>query len=215
MNTTGQGILATMPIDLRPYLEPAHCAILVFEMQENVIGAASRIPGLVAAVREGHVLANIARLLASARSARARVVYCTAQSRPSGLGRAKTPMLDRMSRVEISSDFIDTSVVKELAPEPGDVAMPRDHGMSAFCDSGLDSCLRDLGTETVIVVGVSLNIGLIGTTIEAVNRGYRVIVPVDCVAADPPEYGEQMLRYSIRNLAYTSTSGEIVKIWCV
>jgi nicotinamidase-related amidase len=204
-----------MPIDLRLYLEPARCAILVFEMQENVIGAASRIPGLAAAVRDANVVANIARLLASARSAGATVFYCTALSRPSGLGRAKIPMLDKMSGVATGSDLVDTSVVKAISPEPGDVAMPRAHGMSAFFDSGLDPCLRDLGTETVIVVGVSLNIGLIGTTIEAVNRGYRVIVPVDCVAADPPEYGEQMLRYSIRNLAYTSTSGEIAKIWSV
>ena len=213
MNETRSDILAAMPIDLTPYLDPARCAILVFEMQENVIGSTSRIPGLVAAVRDGNVLANIAHLLASARSVGATVLYCTAESRPSGLGRAKTPMLDKMSRVETSSDITDTSVVKEIAPEPGDVAMPRAHGMSAFFDSGLDPCLRDLGTETVIAVGVSLNIGLIGTTIEAVNRGYRVIVPVDCVAADPPEYGEQVLRYSIRNLAYTSTSGDIAKIW--
>ena len=46
-----------------------------------------------------------------------------------------------------------------------------------------------------------------------VNRGYRVIVPADCVAADPPEYGEQVLRYSIRNLAYVSTGGEIAAHW--
>ena len=204
-----------MPIDLRPHLDPARCAILVFEMQENVIGPASQIPGLASAVRDGNVVANIARLLASARSARATVLYCTVESRPSGLVRAKTPMHDKMSRIETSSDIVDTSVVKEIAPEPGDVAMPRAHGISAFFDTGLDPCPRDLGTETVIAVGVSLNIGLIGTTIEAVNRGYRVIVPVDCVAADPPEYGEQVLRYSIRNLAYTSNSRDIAKIWSV
>ncbi len=215
MTWTRVDILVAMPIDLTPYLDPARCAILVFEMQENVIGAASRIPGLAAAVRDGNVVANISHLLASARSAGATILYCTAESRHSGLGHAKTPMLDKMNRMETRSDITDTSIVKEIAPKPGDVAMPRAHGMSAFYDTGLDPCLRDLRTETVIVVGVSLNIGLIGTTIEAVNRGYRVIVPVDCVAADPPEYGEQMLRYSIRNLAYTSTSGDIAKIWSV
>ena len=203
-----------MPIDLSPYLTPADCAVLVFECQENVIGAESSIPGLAAAVREGGVLANIAALLEAARGAGARVFYCTAESRPGDLGRARTPLLDRLQRdLGASAGPVDSSVVKEIAPEAGDIHMPRSHGMSAFFDSGLDPCLRDLGTRTVIPVGVSLNIGLLGTTVEAVNRGYRVIMPADCVAADPPEYGEQVLRYSIRNLAYLSTAAEISAAW--
>lgn len=203
-----------MPIDLSPYLSAQECAVLVFECQENVIGAQSSIPGLAAAVREGGVLANIAVLLEAARAAGASVFYCTAESRPGDLGRARTPLLDRVQRdPQGAQGPLDTSVVKEIAPEPGDIRMPRSHGMSAFFDSGLDPCLRDLGTRSVIPVGVSLNIGLLGTTVEAVNRGYRVIMPSDCVAADPPEYGEQVLRYSIRNLAYLSTSAEIAAIW--
>jgi len=203
-----------MPIDLTPYLEASQCALLVFECQENVIGAQSSIPGLAAAVREGQVLPNIAKLLDAGRAAGVGIFYCTAESRPGDLGRARTPLLDRVQRnPEAARGPLDTSVVKEIAPEPGDIRMPRSHGMSAFYDSGLDPCLRDLGTRTVIPVGVSLNIGLLGTTVEAVNRGYRVIMPADCVAADPPEYGEQVLRYSIRNLAYLSTSTDIAATW--
>ncbi|MGE4650807.1 MAG: cysteine hydrolase [Myxococcota bacterium] len=203
-----------MPIDLSPYLSPADCAVLVFECQENVIGSESSIPGLAAAVRDGGMLGNIAALLEAARGAGARIFYCTAESRPGDVGRARTPLLDRLQRdLGASAGPVDSSVVKEIAPEAGDIRMPRSHGMSAFFDSGLDPCLRDLGTRTVIPVGVSLNIGLLGTTVEAVNRGYRVIMPADCVAADPPEYGEQILRYSIRNLAYLSTAAEIVAAW--
>ena len=73
--------------------------------------------------------------------------------------------------------------------------------------------LRDLGIRTVIPVGVSLNIGVLATTVEAVNRGYRVVVPQDCAAGDPPEYGDQVLRYSIRNLAYVTDSEAIASIW--
>jgi nicotinamidase-related amidase len=203
-----------MPIDLRPFLEPARCAVIVFECQENVIGAGSRIPGLVAAVQQGRVLENLARLLGCARDAGARVFYCTADNRHGGLGRARTPMTDRMQHAAApAGDVLDTSVVKEIAPEPGDVVMSRGHGMSAFYNTELDPCLRDLGTTTVIPVGVSLNIGVLGTTIEAVNHGYRVIVPRDCVAGDPPEYGEQVLQYTIRNLAYVSSCDEIAGIW--
>lgn len=203
-----------MPIDLSPYLEPSECSVIIFECQENVIGAGSQIPGLAAAVREGGILGSIAELLAAARRAGAGVFYCTAESRPDGLGRARTPMLDRMERMGTPTGAApDVSIVKEIAPEPGDVVIARGHGMSGFYETGLDPCLRDLGTRTVIPVGVSLNIGILGTTLEAVNHGYRVIVPRDCVAGDPPEYGEQVLQYAIRNLAYVTTSSEIRAVW--
>jgi nicotinamidase-related amidase len=60
-----------------------------------------------------------------------------------------------------------------------------------------------------------VNVGVLGTTIEAVNRGYTVVVPTDCVAGDPPEYAEQALRYSVRNLAFLSTCAEIEAAWKV
>jgi nicotinamidase-related amidase len=204
-----------MPIDLTPYLSDAsRCAVLAFECQENVVGAGSRIPGLAKAVHDGGVLGNIARLLDAAREAGARVFYCVATPNPGGLGRARSPMIERMENApQPAGDSADTSVVKEIAPQPGDLVYARGHGMTAFYGTTLDPCLRDAGTETLIPVGVSLNVGLIGTTIEAVNRGYRVVLPSDCVAADPPEYGEMVLRYSIRNLAYVSTADQISQIW--
>ncbi len=203
-----------MAIDLAPFLDPTRCAVIVFECQENVIGSGSQIPGLRKSVRDGGMLSNIAGLLTRARAHGARVFYCTAGARHGGLGRSRTPLNDRMSREAApAGDVSDTSVVKEIAPEPGDVLIHRGHGMSGFYRTELDPCLRDLGVSTVIVTGVSINIGVLGTTLEAVNHGYRTIVAADCVAGDPPEYGEMVLRYSIRNLAYLSSSEEIARIW--
>ena len=202
-----------MPIDLTPYLDPSECAVIVFECQENVIGSGSRIPGLAASVRDRGVLANISKLLENARGAGATIFYCTAAT--GGLGGAKTPLHDRMQRSPTAGggDATDTSVVAEIAPQEGDVVISRSHGMTGFYYTGLDPSLRDLGVRTVIVTGVSLNIGLIGTTIEAVNHGYRAIVPEDCAAGDPPEYGDAVLRYAIRNLAYVTTSDRIFDVW--
>ena len=202
-----------MPIDLTPYLDPSHCAVIVFECQENVIGSGSRIPGLAASVQDRGVLANIAKLLADARTAGASIFYCIAATE--GLGSAKTPLHDRMQHSPTAGggDASDTSVVPEIAPREGDVVVSRSHGMTGYYYTGLDPCLRDLDIRTVIVTGVSLNIGVIGTTIEAVNHGYRAIVPEDCVAGDPPEYGDQVLRYAIRNLAYVTTSDRIADVW--
>jgi isochorismate hydrolase len=61
--------------------------------------------------------------------------------------------------------------------------------------------------------GVSANIAVNGTAIEAMNLGYRVVVPSDGIAGDPPEYVEQLLRYTIRNVALVTTIETIVGHW--
>lgn len=201
-----------MAVDLAPLLDPPRCAVVVFECQEGVVGADSLLPTLAAAVRERALLDNIAHLLTAARAAGARVHYCTVNKRADGVGNAfNTPMERRLKGHGGPPPIGD--VVAELAPEPGDVVIERDQGMTGFHANGLDDYLRNSGVETIVLTGVSVNIGIIGTAIEAVNRGYRVIVPTDCVVGDPPEYGDDALRYTVRNLADLSTSAEIVAHW--
>ena len=54
---------------------------------------------------------------------------------------------------------------------------------------------------------------VLGTTIEAMNLGYTVMVPSDCVASDPAEYADWALKYTIRNVAFVVPSQQIIDIW--
>lgn len=85
-------------------------------------------------------------------------------------------------------------IVSQLTPHPQDISIAREQGMTGFYTTPLDPHLRNLGVKTVIITEVSASIAVNGTSIEAMNLGYRVIVPTDCVAGDPPEYVEQLLR---------------------
>jgi nicotinamidase-related amidase len=205
-----------VPVDLAPILAPQQSALLVFECQQGVIGAGGAIPGLVAAVRESGMLETLADLLDAARSAGVRVFYCTVEKRADGVGHPfNTPLEMRLRATDPGQGGGPRMgpVVAELAPQRGDVVVSREHGMTGFYESGLDATLRNCGVRSVVITGVSLNVGVMGTAFEAVNRGYRVVVPSDCVAADPPEYKEPALRYSIRNVAFLSTAAEIARIW--
>jgi nicotinamidase-related amidase len=204
-----------MPPDLTPYLDPSTCGVVVFECQQNVIGEHGPYPGLIAAVREGGMLERLSTFLSEARLAGAAVCYGTVSSRAGGLGAAKTPMHDGLHSSAHAADAVelDRSIVPELAPGPNDVIVERTHGMSGFHGTELDICLRDLGVKTVIPTGVSANMGVVGTSIEAVNHGYRLVFAADCIAGDPPEYAEQMIKYTFRNLGYLSTSSAIAAIW--
>lgn len=65
----------------------------------------------------------------------------------------------------------------------------------------------------MIATGVSLNVGIIGLTIEAVNHGYHVAIPHDCVAGYPAEYGEQVLTNTLSRLAHATTSADLIASW--
>jgi nicotinamidase-related amidase len=199
--------------DPAPYLEPSRCAVVVFECQQMVLGDDVPYRGLADAAHNG-MLDRLAELLSAARRNGAHVVYCTMSSRDGGWGAPKTPMLDRARAAGVArSAEIDRSIVPEIAPVDGDVIVDRSHGMSGFHGTELDPCLRAMGVETVLPTGVSANLGVIGTSVEAVNHGYRLVIPSDCIAADPPEYGEQMMRYSYRNLGYVTTSDAVIGVW--
>jgi nicotinamidase-related amidase len=64
-----------------------------------------------------------------------------------------------------------------------------------------------------VVTGVSVNIAITGATIDAVNRGYTVVIPTDCVAGAPASYARDALRYTLRNLAFLSTAEQICEAW--
>ena len=53
----------------------------------------------------------------------------------------------------------------------------------------------------------------IGISIEAVNHGYHVVIPRDCVAGYPAEYGEAVLKNTLSRLAHFTTSDELVAVW--
>lgn len=197
--------------DPSPYLEPGRAAVIVFECQEMVIGPHGPYPGLVASAAV--MLPTLAGLLQSARRAGVPVVYANFVPRPTGPTMARAPHTDAAGGSARVGGAPDTRVVDVVRPEAGDVIVERAHGMSAFHGTELDSVLRGYGVDTVVVTGVSANLGVLGTVIEAYNHGYRAVVPSDCVAGDPPDYGAAMMRYSFRNLAYVTAAATVRQVW--
>jgi len=94
-----------------------------------------------------------------------------------------------------------------------DYVMSRLLGMSPFYGTDLDYFLRHSGVKNLVLTGTSLNVALLGTAIEATNIGYHVVLAQDCVICDPPEYAEQLIKYTVRHLCYLSTSTEIIDCW--
>ena len=72
---------------------------------------------------------------------------------------------------------------------------------------------RVIGITSVVVVGVSLNVGIPNTCMDLMNHGFEVIVPRDAVAGTPEEYGEQVIQHTLKVIATVTTSEAILEAW--
>lgn len=77
-------------------------------------------------------------------------------------------------------------LAEQLRPEPDDyfVLKPKH---SAFFASTLETLLRYLGTETLVIGGVAGNICVLFTANDAYLLDYKLIVPADAVASNTAE----------------------------
>ena len=204
-----------MPRDLAPHLDPVSTAVVTLEVQENLLlPEAAMIPGLAAHAQAIGLIDRLATLFDGARRVGAPVIYVIDDRRADGVGAADNIMVDRAIGGSRRSPG-HGPIVTQLTPRPGEIVIKREHGMTGFFTTPLDAYLRNLGMKTVIITGVSANIAVNGTSIEAMNRGYRVIVPSDCIAGDPPEYVDQLLRYTIRNVALVAPVQQILDYWAL
>ena len=72
----------------------------------------------------------------------------------------------------------------------------RQNGPDKFLGSTLEPTLRQAGIKTVIVCGNSFQGATVGTASGAAQRGYKVIVPVDCSAGEDA-YHEQYAAFHL------------------
>jgi nicotinamidase-related amidase len=205
-----------MPVDLGELLAPPHTAVLTMELQRGVVGDLSPLPDLAAEVARSGVVDATARLVTAARVAGARVVHCTAEFRADRLGSAtNAPLLSAMARQpgHLLTGSPAAQVVPALGPDDGDLVSARAHGVSPFTGTALDVTLRNLGVRTVVATGVSVNLGVLGLCVEAVNLGYSVVLPADAVAGFPADYADQVVEHTLSLVATVVTVGDVVAAW--
>ena len=83
-------------------------------------------------------------------------------------------------------------LVQRLAPETDDyfILKPKH---SAFYQTNLDTLLKYLGAETVIVTGIAGDICVLFTANDAYMRDLNVMIPPDCIASEDPEENRRVL----------------------
>jgi nicotinamidase-related amidase len=194
-------------LDARPYpftFKPAHCALLIIDMQCDFLepgGFGAMLGNDVSLLRR--TIAPNQRLLAAWRAAGLRVLHTREGHRPdlsdlpeTKLKRGKSaqrigdqgPMGRILIRGEAGHD-----IIPELYPIAGEPVIDKP-GKGAFWGTDLLAILQNYGITQLVVTGVTTEV-CVGTTVrEANDRGFDCFVPEDCCGSYFPEFHDAGLR---------------------
>ncbi|HET6144631.1 MAG TPA: isochorismatase family protein [Candidatus Acidoferrales bacterium] len=84
----------------------------------------------------------------------------------------------------------------------------RQNGPDKFIGSNLEEKLKARGIKTVIVCGTSFQGVGIGTGGGSAQRGYKVIIPIDCLSSDDP-YMEQYSAFHLYKGAPAGVTSQV------
>lgn len=199
--------------ELDELLLPDRCAVVTQECQVGVIGAEAVLRDLADAAAP--VVPAIARLVEAARAAGVPVVHCLALRRPDGRGANRNARLFAATE-KLGIDLLPGAggdLVPELGPAEGDLVLGRLHGIGPMGGTDLDAVLRNLGVTTVVGAGVSVNVAITNFVMDAVNAGYRFVLPRDAVAGVPAAYADAVIDNTLSLLATVTTTDEVVARW--
>jgi nicotinamidase-related amidase len=187
-------------------------AVVCVECQNGVLGPESVLPALAA--DSAGLIANLRRLLDTARRCGVRVVHATYEGTLGGdhTGTARLWRALGPATANWAPGAAETQVVPELLAA-SDLILPRHHGLFPTLDTELLPVLKGLGVRTVVLTGVSLNLALPITAGHTTQAGFRLIVPRDAVGGTPADYANQVLDNSIAVLGRITTIDELIAEW--
>ena len=187
-------------------------ALLINEMQAGIVdpsfGAGA---GLATHLQARGVTPTIAELARAFRAAGMPVVHSTIVLRADGAGTSASSLLLGVlkKRGSVVEGTDGARIITDLAPEPDDVVSQRRHGLSPFHGTELEVLLRERGVQTVVVTGVSTDVGIPGACLEAINRGFTAVVPEDGVAGSHAGTHDIQVSRVLPLLATVTTAADV------
>lgn len=146
------------------------------------------VSGVLGSKRAEKIIPNVKRLLDFARKKKIPVIYtCDTHLRE----------LDDEFEVWPPHAVKGTKgaeVIDELKPEKTDFIIHK-RRYSSFFGTDLDTLLRELQVDTVVIVGLVTDICVQHTAGDAFFRGYRIVIPEDGVETVSPEAQKTSLEY--------------------
>jgi ureidoacrylate peracid hydrolase len=99
-----------------------------------------------------------------------------------------------------------------VEPRPDEIVVTK-HRYSPFIETDLDTILRSLGVETLILTGVATNVCVESTARDGFMKDYCIVVVDDCTGTSSRSAHEATLENIRSYFGRVASSAEIVKAW--
>jgi ureidoacrylate peracid hydrolase len=202
-------------IDLSQKVDPARCAVVVIDVQNDFAangGFFAQIGADVGAIQQQAVPA-LQRLIAEARKRGVTVIFVQAIYDPHDLSE---PMRERNLRLGMNiprcltgswgADFY------EVRPAANETTIIK-HRYSAMMNTGLDAVLKARGIRSLLLTGIATDTCVESTGRDAYFVDYYVTMVSDCCGAFSAQDHAGALRRFARDYGAVVTSEEVIAAW--
>jgi len=175
-------------------------AVVVIDMLEDFV------TGELKCERAERIIPNIKKLVETARKKNIPVIYSNDAHLPTDFE------LKKWGKHAMKGSK-GAEIISQLKPHKEDIVLEK-RAYSGFFETGLDSVLRNLKVDTLILTGLHANMCVRHTAADAFFRGYKIVVPQDATEAFTEKDYKEGLEY-LRNVYNAEITGtdKILKQW--
>ena len=187
------------------------CALLVIDMQNEFVKPHWSPDWVPEATKQ---VPRIRKLIDHCRSKNIPVIFTVYSKTHNYLDRPKTgaymPGRYYYLDIDFSQFYRDGQVWHELAPQENEIVIQKS-SYGAFYDTPLETILKNMKKNTVIICGTLTNYCCGTTARQAYERSFKVVFGSDVTSTDDPEMQEPELKVLRKGFARVMTADEIIK----
>ena len=204
---------AGVPLATDLTLDPARCALVIQDMQNDVVseGGAFAESGSAQHAREQDVVENIRRLAGACRARGVAVVHVhfLVESGAPGLT-LNAPLFEGLADANaLVRGTWGGAPVAGLEPQPGDHVVTKMR-MSAWEGSSLETVLKSAGRDVLIDTGAWTNMSIEHTARTGADKGYFMIVPEDACSTMNADWHAASIGYAMQNVAIVTRTDAVI-----
>ncbi len=160
------------------------------------------------------IVPNLKKLIKTCRDLKVPVIYLTQAYRRDGSNIGLAPLLSTLALPPKGGVACEgtkaVEILDEVKPEKGDIVIKKIR-FSSFFNTDLESTLRCLGVDTVIIVGTVTDCCISTTAFDAFQRDFKTIVLSDSTVARDEETHKVTLRTIARLVGEVTITENIIK----
>ena len=204
---------AGVPLATDLTLDPARCALIIQDMQNDVVseGGAFAESGSAQHAREQNVVENVRRLAETCRARGVMVVHVHFLVEPGAPGLTlNAPLFEGLADANaLVRGTWGAAPVAGLEPRPGDLVVTKMR-MSAWEGSSLETVLKSAGRDVLIDTGAWTNMSIEHTARTGADKGYFMIVPEDACSTMNADWHAASIGYALQNVSIVTRTDEVI-----